>query len=262
MYYLSIITITLNDLNGLKNTALSILPLPKYCEWIIVDGNSSDGTHEFLKTLSFQKNLKYISEVDSGIYDAMNKGIKLSKGKYLNFMNSGDCFIRKSLIKILKERCEQNDIYLYNCKVVSNNGNEINTRNFPKNIIEIKQWNCVQHQSTLIRRKIFTKLGLYSSEYKYLSDYDHFIKIFLDESFKFFLNSNIKLSIFLANGVSTNSKTAKTIAKEYKQIQLKYFGNYNKKLYYTNYLKYLISYFPYGERFLFYLRKFLLSKRT
>jgi len=61
-------------------------------EWIVVDGGSNDGTAEFLEKLNGEFNLRYVSEKDRGIYDAMNKGIDMAQGRYAIFLNSGDIF--------------------------------------------------------------------------------------------------------------------------------------------------------------------------
>lgn len=261
MYYLSIITITYNNCTGLQSTSKSILPLPIKCEWIIIDGDSGDGTKDFLESLPKQDNIKYISEKDSGIYDAMNKGIKLSQGKYLNFMNSGDSFNREVFLDIVSKEPQQADMILYDCNVIDENGKEGYTRQFPKSIDEIKNWACVQHQSTLISKVVFDKLGLYSMSYKYLSDYEHSVKAYLNNEISFSLNPTSKLAIFLLDGVSTNPKTTLAIANEYKSIQLKYFKKYNKKLYFSSYLKYAISFLPFNSLVLNMLRKIFFSKR-
>lgn len=180
MIYLSIITITYNNKKGFLKTMDSILPLPDNCEWIIIDGNSSDGTKEVLNTIPKHENIKWISEIDRGIYDAMNKGINFSTGKYLNFMNSGDTYIRNNFIDIIKSKKCEHDIIMYDCQTITDNQEISYVRQFPKSIDEIKNWACVQHQSTLISKKVFDKLGLYSMEYKYLSDYEHSVKAYLD----------------------------------------------------------------------------------
>lgn len=261
MYYLSVITITYNDIKGLIKTSNSILPLPENCEWIIIDGSSTDGTENFLNSLPKAENIKYISEKDGGIYDAMNKGILLSNGTYINFMNSGDSFIRDAFLKITSEKDNLSDIIMYDCRTVTDNGKGGYARKFPDNIDEIKYWACVQHQSTLISRKVFDRLGLYSLKYKYLSDYEHSVRAYLHKDVSFSLNPDLKLALFLLDGVSTSSKTALKIAYEYKTIQIKYFGKYNHKLFISNYIKYIIGYFPFSDFIIKSLKKLILGKR-
>ena len=88
----SIITVTLNDYDGLVNTYESIiLQKCKDYEWVIIDGASTDGTIAFLQSIVSSRT-KWMSEKDFGIYDAMNKGILKSSGEYIVFMNAGDVF--------------------------------------------------------------------------------------------------------------------------------------------------------------------------
>ncbi len=261
MYYLSIITVTYNNLEGLKNTAKSVLPLTKNCEWIIIDGDSNDGTKSFLESLPKQDNIKYISEKDNGIYDAMNKGIKLSQGRYLNFMNSGDSFNREVFLEIISKEPQHADMILYDCNVIDENGNEGYTRQFPKSIDEIKNWACVQHQSTLISRVVFDKLGLYSMSYNYLSDYEHSLKAYLSKEISFSLNPDIKLSVFQLGGVSSNFRMAPKLANESSKIRKHLLGMGDKRVHLIAYIKYVISFLPYHKNFITILRKVLFSKR-
>ena len=98
-YKLSIITINYNNALGLKKTMSSIEKQTwKEFEYIMVDGNSTDGSLEVMKTFNYI-GLNYISEPDSGIYNAMNKGIKMAKGKYLLFLNSGDVLENENVLK-------------------------------------------------------------------------------------------------------------------------------------------------------------------
>lgn len=99
----SIVTINLNNLNGLKKTVESVLH--QTCQdfqYIIIDGNSNDGSINYLKNLNY-KNFEIVSEKDKGIYDAMNKGIKLSIGDYIIFLNSGDFFPDNSILQSIKD---------------------------------------------------------------------------------------------------------------------------------------------------------------
>lgn len=98
-HFFSIITVVLDDLVGFKLTMESLRSqdITDY-EWIIIDGGSNDGTVNFLSTMS-QEGVKWISEKDTGIYDAMNKGLKFCSSNYVLFLNAGDYFINSSILK-------------------------------------------------------------------------------------------------------------------------------------------------------------------
>lgn len=93
---LSVITVAWKNVAGVEKTWRSLAHLARAhditFEWIVVDGNAGDGTAEFLQNLNGQYNLRYVSENDNGIYDAMNKGIAMAQGRYALFLNSGDIF--------------------------------------------------------------------------------------------------------------------------------------------------------------------------
>ena len=96
---LSIVTISYNNLEGLKRTAQSIHSQSyKDYEWIVIDGGSTDGTKEYLTSLAKQPNY-WCSEKDDGIYDAQNKGIAKAKGEYVCCMNAGDTFCNANTLK-------------------------------------------------------------------------------------------------------------------------------------------------------------------
>jgi putative colanic acid biosynthesis glycosyltransferase len=93
---LSVITVAFRNYEGVVKTWASLAHLARdpgiEFEWIVVDGGSADGTAEFLENLNGDYNLRYLSEKDNGIYDAMNKGIGMARGKFAIFLNSGDVF--------------------------------------------------------------------------------------------------------------------------------------------------------------------------
>ena len=96
---ISIITVVFNDKYGLEETILSVLSqTSENIEYIIIDGGSNDGTVDVIK--KYEKSIdKWISEPDNGIYDAMNKGIALASGGFINFMNAGDVYASNNKLK-------------------------------------------------------------------------------------------------------------------------------------------------------------------
>ncbi len=104
----SIITVTRDNLTGLKSTAESILMQKnKEYEWIVIDGHSQDGSIDFLKTTDSH----WISAPDEGLYDAMNKGIDRANGTYIIFLNAGDRFADPETLSIVKKRKGADFIY-------------------------------------------------------------------------------------------------------------------------------------------------------
>lgn len=92
---LSIITVVYNDVTNIEKTLKNIGRIKsEYIQYIVIDGNSNDGTKKILEKYKNIIDL-YTSESDEGIYDAMNKGLYLATGKSVIFMNSGDCFYHK-----------------------------------------------------------------------------------------------------------------------------------------------------------------------
>lgn len=93
---LSVITVAFKNYEGVVKTRASLAHLSRdpniEFEWIVVDGGSEDGTREFLQKHADEYNLRFISESDKGLYDAMNKGIALARGNFAIFLNSGDVF--------------------------------------------------------------------------------------------------------------------------------------------------------------------------
>lgn len=200
---LTIITICYNNLIGLKKTVASVENQSfKDFQYIIIDGASNDGTPHYLKKLSFSEtNYLFISEKDSGIYNAMNKGIRLSQGEYLLFLNSGDClydnnvvmnFINsKTTADIISGHtsCENNGIFSHNWYAP----NYITCNTFYSGSI------C--HQSSFIRRTLFNK-NLYDETNKICSDWQFFFKelIFGHASYA---QINFFISRFDTTGISS-----------------------------------------------------------
>src|SRR5690554_603900 len=106
---LSIITVNLNNQKGLQSTIESVISQTyQNFEHIIIDGGSVDNSIEVIKEFESifklkRKQLKWVSERDKGIYNAMNKGIKIANGDYLIFMNSGDTFFSNNTLETVRK---------------------------------------------------------------------------------------------------------------------------------------------------------------
>lgn len=182
MKKLSIITINLNNLEGLRKTASSVLgqSFSNY-EFIIIDGYSNDGSVEYISSIDSKVLTHWISEKDSGIYDAMNKGINKSSGEYLLFLNSGDCLFSESVIHNITSEINISkfDIYYADVSCFLNDV-FIQKITYPDQL-DIEFWlnNTLNHQSIIIKRELFDYNNLYSLRYKIASDFEFILKAFM-----------------------------------------------------------------------------------
>lgn len=182
---LTIITINYNNKNGLKKTLDSVLSQVKVCqddvEYIIVDGGSTDGSVELLneyglKTAHNLSVTKWISEKDSGIYNAMNKGIQLGNGKWVIFMNSGDMFYSENVLyHIWNILTDVNESILYGDAFCINSGSNDYVWHLPNELtFEFLYNNSICHQSTFIPLNML-KTELYDESLKIVSDWKYIL---------------------------------------------------------------------------------------
>ncbi len=219
MKLFSIIVVSLNTKHEFNKTFKSIGNQNfKNYEIIIVDGYSTDGTISILKKIK-KKNTKILIEKDKGIYDAMNKGIGLSKGKWIIFLNSGDVFCERNILKkISKKKIETQDI-LFGNTIVSNN-------NF-KYLLRAKHFNnntflmpfC--HQSVLVKSELIKKMK-FSLKYKIASDFNFFLKCFNKK--KKFCKLDFSISKISSEGLSDKNRTE--VYSEYMSILVNNNSNY------------------------------------
>lgn len=186
----SIITITYNNLDGLRRTAESVA-VQTYAdmEWIVVDGGSTDGTQEWLRGMkeesrgdSFRNfnssNLQILSEPDNGVYDAQNKGIRLAKGEFCFFLNAGDSFCRADVLERLLAEPVEADIVYGNEVVVDAEGKRVGYCKGVENPGFVDLYNsCMKHQATFIRRALFEKYGEYDSSLHICADWEWFFRV-------------------------------------------------------------------------------------
>jgi glycosyltransferase involved in cell wall biosynthesis len=172
---ISIITINWNNAHGLRKTIESVVSqLNANCEYIIIDGQSDDGSVDVIKGYE-GKITSYISEPKGGIYRDMNKGIARAGGEYCLFLNSGD-WLNNNILTEAIEACTGEDIIYFNT-YLSYNGSRFEELKYPPKLTMRSFFKkTINHQSTLIKRDLFTRNGAYDENYKLYSDYEFWIK--------------------------------------------------------------------------------------
>jgi glycosyltransferase involved in cell wall biosynthesis len=173
---LSIITINFNNADGLKKTIESVVN-QTYTdfEYIIIDGGSTDGSVSLIE--QYQKHIAcWVSEADRGIYHAMNKGIQRARGRYLQFLNSGDYLVSPTVTGQMLSG-EPQCSFLY-----GNRLREIGEKLHVEKSYQGRQITLMDmcrstfyHSTAYIHTSMFTKYGLYDEALKIVSDWKFFL---------------------------------------------------------------------------------------
>ena len=200
---LSIVTVCYNNSQGLSRTLASVLP-QKSCqnfEHIIIDGGSIDGSADVIQKYAENSSydVKWVSERDFGIYNAMNKGIDMSQGDYIIFLNGGDYFANDFVIDLFCSNIGEYDL-LSGYVIEDVSGQKIA---FPEghNPLISLLWHNLPHQALFIRKTLFFKIGHYSEDIKILSDYEFNIKAIKNHYRLKVINEQI--SFVEPNGISS-----------------------------------------------------------
>ena len=175
MYKISIITINYNNKAGLINTIKSVYSQSwQDFEYIIIDGNSTDGGKEVILEYAHKLNY-YVIEPDTGIYNAMNKGIKAAKGEFLLFLNSGDTLFNENVLKNIEMNFSKTYDFYYGDYIQVGNDSKVKII-FPEKLsFTFFYLSTLCHQATFIRRSLFYDHFFYNEEYKIASDWEFFI---------------------------------------------------------------------------------------
>lgn len=199
---LSIITITRNNAGGLQKTHESLISqsVQNY-EWIIVDGNSTDGTLSYIEKNSLWPYT--VSENDAGIYQAMNKGIERAKGDYLLFLNAGDTLADMDILSTLHQSLKtMNPDFLYADALEERDDIRPRYKKARTHSLYILGM-FTHHQSMVYKRSMLNGLR-YDERYKIAADYG-FTVMFLKQVQKI-VYMPCALCLFEAGGISQVQK--------------------------------------------------------
>jgi len=259
---LSIITVCYNNKNGLQKTMESVAnqTFTDY-EYIVIDGGSTDGTIELIMNYDLKsrkelriKNFKWISEKDNGIYDAMNKGIKMASGEYCYFLNSDDCIaapntLEKIFAKVNSDcHCgkSRNRLYIKRLRVkpamtgnpdiiygnlaIQKNNKLHSVSKFSKKITPYSFYRfktAIHHQASFIKKELFEKYGVFSDKAKLVSDWIFFFEAIIVHKVRTQYINRV-FALFLSGGESSTGINEQYIKDDFIQT---YFSDKQIKKY-------------------------------
>lgn len=223
MKKLSIITVNYNDRDGLEKTIDSILGQTyKDFEYIIIDGNSNDGSKELIE--KHTETIDYwISEPDTGIYNAMNKGIRAATGTYVFFLNSGDILYSEATLDGIQKSLNGN-LDLYYGDVIFKESQKERIVKYPDKLsFYFFSHDCICHQSCFIKRTLFTDIFFYNEELKIVSDWEFLIYglVFKNISYQ---HVDCIISYYDFEGLSSRAESETTKLKERSIVMKKHFS--------------------------------------
>ena len=210
---ISIITINYNNIKGLKTTIRSVIDQSyENIEFIIIDGNSNDGSKEVIK--KYKNFINYsICEPDNGPYDAMNKGIDRAVGDYLLFLNSGD-YLANNLVleKYLKFNPVEDIVY---GDSMIKEGNRFKRIKMPKTLtIGIALTHTINHQTIFYKKTLFDDGSRYDCSYKIVADWVFTNKAVINKNCST-RHINLIISVYDTDGISSDKRLRVEDRKRY-----------------------------------------------
>jgi glycosyltransferase involved in cell wall biosynthesis len=205
---ISLITVSYNSGATIKDSIESVLRQDYHnIEYIIVDGKSKDNTVDIIK--SFEGKIsKWISEPDKGIYDAMNKGLKMATGEVVGMLNSDDFYYNNTILAQVAHAFEDEslDAVFGNLIFVDPNDLKKTVRTYSS-----KDWHPKKfargfmpaHPTFFVRRKYYEQFGLFKTDYKIASDYEMLIRLLYVNKLKY-KYLPITMVVMRKGGVSSN----------------------------------------------------------
>lgn len=229
----SIITVTYNAGDVLEDTIQSIVTQTyKNIEYIVVDGASTDNTMQIID--KYRKHIHTVlSEPDKGLYDAMNKAMKLATGDYLCFLNAGDSLHEDDTLQLMVHSVRDNelpDILYGETAIVDKNGHFLHMRRLsaPEHLTwkSFRQGMLVCHQAFFVRRSL---LESYDLHYRFSADFDWCIRMM--KKAKKLHNTHLTIVDYLDEGMTTRNRKASL--KERFHAMVKHYGLFSTLAYHA-----------------------------
>ena len=230
-------------------------------ELIIIDGASQDATLAVINSISgLQPRL--ISEPDNGLYDAMNKGLKLARGRYVSFLNADDSYLPHT-VALVKEAFRQKEAQVYygDIEKVRHYNNRSYHKRARPDLSAMPRTMGIFHPATFVCRRLFATLGPFNTRYKLAADYHWFLRAYLHEAtFCYIPEVLTRFSIGGRSNLSCESYSeAAVIQKEFNtghhlQMQ-KLYVKCRKKAFRQRLINKFVQLWPFNKMYQAYLRK-------
>lgn len=243
--YISIITINLNNKEGLEKSINSLIAQNQKdkIEYIVVDGNSTDGSIEVIE--KYKKNIdKIVVEKDNGIFDAMNKGIDLAEGEYIYFLNSGDIFasndVLNEVMKVIKDLKEKPNII----------AGKVAVYRFGEYISVADLYPWIVHQSAFVKT-LLIKEYMFDERFKIFGDLDLWTRLQKDGKYTIYKINKIIAKMEL-EGIGSHPKFT------FRRLEDKWYYAKKHKKYLNYFLSFIIGIISYtiyakkGEKFYYF----------
>ena len=200
---ISIITPSYNSEKTIEKTILSVVNQHKIypLQYIVVDGGSTDNTCKIIQKYADNVDI-FISEPDSGAYDAMNKGINLATGEIIGIINSDDWYLENAIATVEQEFEKYPDIDILYSPIENYYQGEYVATFIPGQLVKLSIRFTLNHPSCFIKKSAYIAAGLYDLKYKIAADYEMILRLF-NSGFKFhFINK--PLAAYSLNGMSSS----------------------------------------------------------
>lgn len=177
----SIITVVYNNVSVIRDSIESVLAQSYHnIEYIVIDGASNDGTVEVVRSYG-DRITHFISEPDKGIYDAMNKGLKLASGDVIGILNSDDFYVSNDIINMVVEAFEQNYVDSVFADLVYIKPDNIDKvmRYYDSSYFSPSKfaygW-MPAHPTFFVKREVYEKYGFFKIDYQIAADYELLVR--------------------------------------------------------------------------------------
>lgn len=215
MTKVSIITVCFNGAQTIMQTIDSVLRQSySNIEYLIIDGQSTDGTLDIIKEYEplFEGRMRWVSEKDEGIYDAMNKGICMASGELIGVINSDDYYEEHAVETMVNAMTEEKYQILYGAVRSWKNGKEESVALLSHEFLRERM---IGHPACFVTKSVYEDFGVYDTKYTSVADYDFMLRMYENKKVKFYPVNHV-IANFRAGGMcSTDAAYLDLVKMQY-----------------------------------------------